>query len=115
MTASPPISKARLEALSDGIYAVVLTLLVLELKLPPLPEASGSALNAALLALLPKGLVWMLSFWVAALFWLAQGRVLAGMGVNIWDAMDPVRELVGSGRHVDPSRLRDLDVPLAEL
>ena len=48
-------------------------------------------------------------------FWLAQGRVLAGMGVNIWDAMDPVRELVGSGRHVDPSRLRDLDVPLAEL
>ena len=80
MTASPPISKARLEALSDGIYAVVLTLLVLELKLPPLPEASGSALNAALLALLPKGLVWMLSFWVAALFWLAQGRVLRQSG-----------------------------------
>lgn len=80
MTASPPISKARLEALSDGIYAVVLTLLVLELKLPPLLEASGSALNAALLALLPKGLVWMLSFWVAALFWLAQGRVLRQSG-----------------------------------
>ena len=48
-------------------------------------------------------------------FWLAQGRVLAGMGVNIWDAMDPVRELVGSGRQVDPSRLRDPEVPLAEL
>lgn len=76
MPASPPISKARLEALSDGIYAVVLTLLVLELKLPPLATASDGTLNEALLALLPKGLVWMLSFWVAALFWLAQGRVL---------------------------------------
>ena len=48
-------------------------------------------------------------------FWLSQDRVLAGMGVNVWDAMDPVRALVTSGRHVDPSRLRDPEVPLAEL
>ncbi|HMN20563.1 MAG TPA: TMEM175 family protein [Ottowia sp.] len=80
MAAASPISKARLEALSDGVYAVVLTLLVLELRLPPLPASSGSALDAALLALLPKALVWMLSFWVAALFWLAQGRVLRQSG-----------------------------------
>lgn len=71
-----PISKNRLEALCDGIYAVALTLLALDLKIPPLADATGPALDAALLALLGKGLMWVLSFWVAALFWLAQNRVL---------------------------------------
>lgn len=77
MTALAPIGKGRLEALSDGVYAVSLTLLVLELRLPPLADASDAALVAALVALAPKALVWMLSFWVGALFWLAQSRVLS--------------------------------------
>ena len=47
--------------------------------------------------------------------WLAAGRVVAGMGVNVWDAMDPVRELVASGRTVDPGRVRDVDVALTDL
>lgn len=76
MTAPPLISKARLEALCDGVYAVALTLLALDLKLPVLEDSTGPAVNAALAALLVKALVWALSFWVAALFWLAQNRVL---------------------------------------
>lgn len=76
MTVSSLISKSRLEALSDGVYAVALTLLALDLKLPPLADPSSAALNAALADLLPKGLVWLLSFWVASLYWLAQHRVL---------------------------------------
>lgn len=73
MATSPPIEKGRLEALSDGVYAVALTLLVLDLKLPP----QVGDLNEALLAVLAdKGLVWLLSFWVGALFWLAQNRGL---------------------------------------
>ena len=46
--------------------------------------------------------------------WLNGGQVLAGMGVNVWDAMDPVRELVTSRRRVDPDRLRDTSVGLAD-
>ena len=46
--------------------------------------------------------------------WLSGGQVLAGMGVNVWDAMDPVRELVTSRRRVDPDRLRDTSVGLAD-
>ena len=46
-------------------------------------------------------------------FWLRAGRVLAGMHVNDWDAIDPIRALVG--REVDPGRLRDEGVALAEL
>ncbi|MER7755145.1 FAD-dependent oxidoreductase [Kitasatospora sp. NPDC097643] len=48
-------------------------------------------------------------------FWLSAGRVLAGMNVNIWDVVDPVRELVRSGRTVDPKALADPAVPLGDL
>ncbi len=48
-------------------------------------------------------------------FWLAGGRVLAGMNVNIWDASDMIQALVRGGRTVDPGRLADPGVPLDEL
>ncbi|MFD9125942.1 NAD(P)/FAD-dependent oxidoreductase [Kitasatospora sp. NPDC059571] len=48
-------------------------------------------------------------------FWTSGGRVLAGMNVNVWDVVDPIRELVRSGRPVDEGRLADPAVPLAEL
>ena len=48
-------------------------------------------------------------------FWLADGRVLAGMNVNIWDASDMIQALVRSGRPVEPARLADPGVPLDQL
>ncbi|GGV44714.1 pyridine nucleotide-disulfide oxidoreductase [Kitasatospora herbaricolor] len=48
-------------------------------------------------------------------FWLSGGRVLAGMNVNVWDVTDPIRELVRSGRTVDPAALADPARPLTEL
>lgn len=48
-------------------------------------------------------------------FWLSGGRVLAGMNVNVWDVTDDIQRLVRSGAPVDPDRLADPDVPLAEL
>ena len=76
MTAALLISKHRLEALSDGVYAVALTLLALDLKLGVLPQASDEVLGAELSSLVPKALIWLLAFWVAALFWLGQSRAL---------------------------------------
>lgn len=46
-------------------------------------------------------------------FWLNEGRVLAGMNVNIWDVTEPVQDLIRSGRPVDPEALSDPAVPLA--
>jgi 3-phenylpropionate/trans-cinnamate dioxygenase ferredoxin reductase subunit len=46
-------------------------------------------------------------------FWLRGDRVLAGMHANDWDAIKPIRGLVG--RQVDVARLRDEAVPLGEL
>ncbi|WP_405014048.1 NAD(P)/FAD-dependent oxidoreductase [Kitasatospora sp. NBC_01539] len=48
-------------------------------------------------------------------FWLAEGRVLAGMNVNVWDVVDPIRALILGGRPVDEARLTDPDVPLEDL
>ena len=37
------LSKHRIEALTDGIFAMAMTLLVLDLKFPKLPEASANS------------------------------------------------------------------------
>jgi len=69
------LSKHRLEALTDGIYAVAMTLLVLELKLPeahaPISESGFADL---LLHLIPKFVAWLISFFILAIFWLSHQR-----------------------------------------
>ncbi|RHA41615.1 NAD(P)/FAD-dependent oxidoreductase [Cellulomonas rhizosphaerae] len=48
-------------------------------------------------------------------FWLREGRVLAGMNVNVWDVVDDVRALIRSRAQVDTTALADTSVPLADL
>ncbi|MFD0901801.1 NAD(P)/FAD-dependent oxidoreductase [Actinomadura sediminis] len=48
-------------------------------------------------------------------FWLSDGRVVAGMNVNVWDVTADVQALIRSGRPVDAARLADPGVPLAGL
>lgn len=47
-------------------------------------------------------------------FWVADGRVLAYMNVNIWDVNDAIQHLVRSGKQIDRDRLADPDVPLEQ-
>jgi 3-phenylpropionate/trans-cinnamate dioxygenase ferredoxin reductase component len=51
-------------------------------------------------------------------FWLAGGRVLAGMNVNVWDVTGPIGDLVRAGyagKPVDPAALSDPSTPLEGL
>jgi 3-phenylpropionate/trans-cinnamate dioxygenase ferredoxin reductase component len=48
-------------------------------------------------------------------FWLKDGRVLAAMNANVWDAGDDIKTLVRSGQIVDADRLADPSVPLSAL
>lgn len=48
-------------------------------------------------------------------FWLSGGRVLAGMNVNVWDVTDPIQSLIRRATPVDPTRLTDPAVDLADL
>ena len=45
-------------------------------------------------------------------FWLADGAVIAGMNVNVWDVQDDIQALIRSARKVDTGRLADPGVPL---
>ena len=47
-------------------------------------------------------------------FWLASGRVLAGMNVNVWDVNEAIQAIVRGGRTVDPAQLAEPNVPLEE-
>jgi 3-phenylpropionate/trans-cinnamate dioxygenase ferredoxin reductase subunit len=48
-------------------------------------------------------------------FWLKEGRLVAGMNVNIWDVNDEIQGLVRSARQLDPARLSDPAIPLPEV
>jgi len=48
-------------------------------------------------------------------FWVRDGRVLAGMNVNVWDVVDDVKALIRSRASVPVDRLADPGTPLAEL
>lgn len=66
--------KNRIEALTDGIYAVALTILVLDLKLP-VTGFGSEAFVYALQNQVPKLLTWALSFWVILIYWESQVRL----------------------------------------
>ncbi|MGW2465907.1 NAD(P)/FAD-dependent oxidoreductase [Streptomyces bauhiniae] len=48
-------------------------------------------------------------------FWVREGRVLAGMNVNVWDVTEHIQRLIRSGAEVDVEALADPHVPLASL
>jgi 3-phenylpropionate/trans-cinnamate dioxygenase ferredoxin reductase subunit len=48
-------------------------------------------------------------------FWLVDGRLEAGMHVNVWDTIEDVQTLIRSGRTLEPARLADPDVSLNEV
>ena len=63
------LSPHRLEALADGIFAIAMTLLVLDLRLP---EATGPAdLATRLAALWPRFATFFISFVVLGVYWFA--------------------------------------------
>jgi uncharacterized membrane protein len=71
-------SVERLAALSDGLFAVAMTLLVLDLKVPAAQGiATDQALLAALRDLAPRLVVYLMSFLTLGIFWLGQQTQLS--------------------------------------
>jgi uncharacterized membrane protein len=66
-------SVERLAALSDGVFAVAMTLLVLDLRVPATEAIHGEAdLWQALVALSPRLIIYMMSFMTLGIFWVGQ-------------------------------------------
>ena len=65
----------RLIFFSDGVFAIAITILVLNLTVPIIaPGAVGTELPSALRALEPKLLSYALSFFVIGIYWIAHQR-----------------------------------------
>lgn len=67
----------RLAGISDGIFAVGMTLLVLNLGVPEVTAVTDGSLIHALGGLAPKALVYILSFMTLGIFWVGQGTQLS--------------------------------------
>ena len=64
------LSRNRIEALTDGVFAVAMTLLVLDIKVPELePPLATAELPLKLLLLWPKFLSYLISFVILGVYW----------------------------------------------
>jgi uncharacterized membrane protein len=76
------MTKGRLEAFSDGVIAIIITIMVLELKVPHEPELE------ALRSLLPGFLSYVLSFLYVAIYWNNHHHVFHAVqrvsGMTLW-------------------------------
>jgi len=69
--------KRRLEAFSDGVFAIVMTLLVLDLKVPPITHSENAReVWDALVAVRPVFFSWAVSFFFVALIWVHHSNIL---------------------------------------
>jgi uncharacterized membrane protein len=67
---SPGIGKGRIEALADGIFAIAMTLLILDVKVPALEPAGGSTgLAQKIVQIWPKFVAFGVSFLIIGVFW----------------------------------------------
>jgi uncharacterized membrane protein len=68
-----PNETARIEAFSDGVFAIAITLLILEIQVPPKTPHGG--LRAALVDLWPSYLAFLASFMTIGVMWLNHHRL----------------------------------------
>ena len=86
--------KERLEAFSDGVIAVIITIIVLEMKVPHGPELD------ALTPLIPVFLTYVLSFIYVGIYWNNHHHMLHAAksinGIVMWaPATPPQRDELG--------------------
>jgi uncharacterized membrane protein len=75
----------RLDAFSDGVFAIVITLLVLEVKVPHLEAGFTNAETwAALKAVAPQFISFVFSFFVIAIYWVNHHHYMHMIGKSDW-------------------------------
>jgi uncharacterized membrane protein len=92
MDEEPGLTKGRIEALTDGVFAIVMTLLVLEISVPQISSHSadtvGAELSKRLFDLWPKIFSYGISFVILAIYWRAHHRqfhyIKHADGILIW-------------------------------
>ena len=68
------MEKARLEAFSDGVFAIVITLLILDIRIPDVDYAH---LSSALVIVLPRIIAYVISFFIIGVYWISHHNSMA--------------------------------------
>ncbi len=74
------LSFERIVFFSDAVFAIVITLLVLEIKVPHLEEFSEEAMRGALIEMIPKFIGFIFSFFIIGLMWVEHHRIFRFIG-----------------------------------
>ena len=69
------LSTQRIQSFSDGVFAIVITLLIMDLKVPQSAGETAVVLAGHLFELWPKLLSYVLSFLVVGVYWVAHHHV----------------------------------------
>ena len=91
--AAPESTTTRLEAFSDGVFAIAITLLVLEIRLPDAHEIETlGGLGKTLLGLWPSYVGYVISFVVAGIMWANHHNVIrliarVDHGLIVWNLL----------------------------
>ena len=72
----------RLTFFSDAVFAIAMTLLVVEVKLPHVAALTDAALGQALLDLIPDYVAFLVSFLVLARFWAGHHTLMGQLAVS---------------------------------
>ena len=75
-----PLRSSRLESLGDGIFAVAMTILVIELKWPDLKDTSWHAFVSSFRTVLPSLLCYVISFIVLGIMWFGHRMMFEYIG-----------------------------------
>lgn len=70
------MEKSRLEAFSDGVFAIVITLLILDIRFP---DVDYSQFAATLASLLPRILAYVMSFIIIGVYWVTHHNSMHAM------------------------------------
>src|SRR4051812_33625347 len=85
-TTETVVDLTRQNALSDGVFAIALTLLVLDIRIPD--STTAGELSTTLVALAPKLLIYLISFIAIGGAWGSHQRMLSqikrGDGLLVW-------------------------------
>lgn len=73
-------NKARLEQFSDGVFAIAITLLALELHVPQLVRPDFASSMQEIVRLLPNIITFVLSFLAIAIFWVNHHQLTQEIG-----------------------------------
>jgi TMEM175 potassium channel family protein len=70
------MEKSRLEAFSDGVFAIVITLLILDIRFP---DVAYTQFGATLVTLLPRILAYVMSFIIIGVYWVTHHNSMHAM------------------------------------